>query len=224
MSCQHPGCEYQTLVKSELVKHENALHTAAGIAKRKKQEERFNKKLLAAGYMVNLNRNTTPLPLYFHREQRIDFKCLKDATSDWANIDFTLTEVNGILLFIEVDEDQHRFGDDKLRCDLKRMAYIRESLLLDGALQTGIIFLRYNPGCFKVDGVSQKGFKKEDREARLLEHIADIGRREVLPSVGEIEIQYAYYDRLSADATQPSICSDPDYNETYRTVAVSVCL
>ena len=223
MPCDIDDCDYKALTRKRLTVHQKAIHSPSGQAKQKKQEEIIRKVLLAAGYTESPRTGCTPLPGHFHREVHIDFRCLKDPTSSFARIDFVVTLRNGWVVFLEVDENQHKCGHDSIRCDLKRVAYTNESLVIDGAMPCGILFLRYNPGSYKIDGKIQRILKK-DRQARLLQHLEELSSVAELPAPGSLAIQYAYYDRASADATEPSICEHEDYNETMRTLATCVCL
>jgi hypothetical protein len=142
--------------------------------------------------------------------------------SKFARIDFVVTLGNGLVVFLEVDEDQHRFGAESITCDAKRMSHIQESILTDGAMHCGILFLRYNPGAYRV-GDEIQSIRKDFREKRLLEHLDELGERNSLPECGTIEIQYAYYDRFYG-ADKPEICWNSDYPRMFNSVASCVCV
>jgi hypothetical protein len=60
------------------------------------------------------------------------------------------------VIFLEVDEDQHKFGADggTIRCDMKRMSNVIEALAMDGNTLP-ICFVRYNPNAFRINGKLQ---------------------------------------------------------------------
>ena len=89
---------------------------------------------LFSARMVGMGvRRHDPPPGYFKREHRIDFECAEaSADRKWCFIDFVISYDDGTLVFLEVDEHQHRFGYDgvdgaHLSCDSKRMANVLTS-------------------------------------------------------------------------------------------------
>jgi hypothetical protein len=208
------------MCKSKLAKHTEAVHSPSGMCRKKKQEEIINKLLLKNSYTAT-GTNKIPLAMHFCREQYVDFQCIGDLKQKFARLDFVITLKNGLVVFLEVDEDQHRFGIESITCDVKRMSHIQESLLIDGAMHCGILFLRYNPGAYRVGDELQL---IQCREKRLLEHLDELGRRTTLSECGTIEIQYAYYDRYYGDLEKPEICWNLDYPKAFNSVASCVCL
>jgi hypothetical protein len=197
------------------------MHSAEGIGRQKKQEERIRKLLLGNSYTAT-ETNKIPLPMQFCREQHVDFRCVGNLKNKFARLDFVITLKNGLVVFLEVDEDQHRFGES-VTCDVRRMGYIQESLLIDGAMHCGLLFLRYNPGAYRV-GDELQSIPKECREKRLLEHLDELGSRTTLSECGTMEIQYAYYDRYYGDLEKPEICWNLDYPKSFNSIASCVCL
>lgn len=188
--CSECGAAYG--YKNNLQKHVEAMHTLEGQARRKNKEERVAKVLAAAG-------------LAFKREHVIDFTCVGDVDGAYARVDFVLHE-DGRIIFLEVDEGQHRFGYGKVACDMKRMAKIIESLGLEGNTLP-IVFLRYNPDAFTVDGHTSKVSRKA-REARLVATLTckeDSKSRAAVP----LTIRYMFYDTVEGQAC---VVSDPDYH------------
>jgi hypothetical protein len=208
--------------KSDLKRHTDALHSASGMCRKKKEEERINKLLINNSFTAT-GTNKIPLPMHFCREQHVDFKCIGDLKSKFARLDFVITLNNGLVVFLEVDENQHRFGIESITCDVKRMSHIQESLLIDGAMHCGIVFMRYNPGSYRV-GDELQSIPKECREKRLLEHLDELGSRTTLSECGTMEIQYAYYDRYYGDLEKPEICWNLDYPKSFNSIASCVCL
>lgn len=173
--CSHPGCGAAFTQRGNLKFHLNSWHTPEGIARKKKEEERVANLLLAAG-------------IAFKREHQVDFTCL--TSGSFARIDFVL-DLNGHIIMLEVDEDQHCGYDPS--CEAARMAKITESLALEGNMLP-ITFLRYNPHTFSVAGVPTR-IPKRQREARLLELIKS--SRSPLYHGLPMSILYMYYDSTS---------------------------
>jgi len=146
--------------------------------------------------------DTLPPPGHFKREHRIDFNCAQaSADKEFCRIDFVLSYSggsNGSYVFLEVDEEQHRFGyagsdGAGISCDSKRMASVHNSLTVEfvakGAEQPPIYWLRYNPHGWHVDGKLRK-VPKAEREARLCAFLES-------PKPA-MRIGYAFYDYSSA--------------------------
>lgn len=172
------------------------MHTPEGQARQKKQEQRIARALSAAG-------------IDFKREHQIDFNCIGDADTSYARVDFLLLRF-GRVVFLEVDEEQHKFGYGKSSCDMKRMTKIIETLRLEGN-DMRLVFIRYNPNAFTVDYEAQKVLKK-NREQNLISILQDADH-ELFTAITDLTIQYMYYNTVSdyADVTY-----DPEYNPLMR--------
>jgi uncharacterized Zn-finger protein len=194
--CDHPGCEAAFATSGNLVVHRRT-HTPQGQARHKKEEERVRKLLRKAGYDIV-------------SEYRIDFRCV-DSSASCAYIDVLILRGGGVI-FLEVDEEQHRFGYTVV-CDMKRMARVAETLALGGNTLP-VLWLRYNPGAFRVDGELQRVPKKQ-REAELLAFI----RAWEFPKEGgqSCFIKYMYYDM---DGGVLAVHNDPGYHPLMRACAV----
>jgi hypothetical protein len=199
--CDHPGCEAAFNQSGHRASHRRT-HTPEGQARHKKEEERVRKRLRKAGFDIV-------------SEYRIDFRCV-DSIASWAYIDVLILRGGGVI-FLEVDEEQHRFGYTVV-CDMKRMAKVMESLnlesLKEGATPLPVLWLRYNPGAFRVDGELQRVPKKE-REAELLAFI----RAWEFPKEGgqSCFIKYMYYDM---DGGVLAVHSDPEYHPLMRACGI----
>ena len=100
--------------------------------------------LVKAGYtQSNELGDAAPPPMGFARERLIDFRCVGDMDNDRAYIDFVVNpggggggKVGTPLVFLEVDEGQHRYGYGygygEAGCDMRRMSKVMESLALRG--------------------------------------------------------------------------------------------
>ncbi len=195
-TCTFESCESTFGQRSHLTKHIRAMHSLEGQARQKKQEQRIANVLDAAG-------------IDYKREHKIDFTCMGDADNSYARIDFVFMRF-GRVIFLEVDEEQHRFGYGKTMCDMKRMTKIIESLCLEGNSMK-IVFIRYNPNTFTVDYQSRNVIKKT-RERTLVDMLQD-DRNAIFTTKMDVTIQYMYYDTVSEYA---DITYDPEYNKYMR--------
>ena len=166
--------------------------------RRKKQEEHIRKALLAEGLSQFEGGDSHPPVGSFKREHQIDFKCVGDMDNSFARIDYVIG-MEGGLIFLEVDEHQHKCGYDP-SCDMRRMAKVHESLAVANC-HIPIYWIRYNPNNYTVNGKNAKT-AKTDREARLIECIHRINMMHAPP----MQIKYLYYD--STDGVTNVTCHD----------------
>ena len=199
--CNVPGCGYATAYSSSLSSHMRVHHNDTYVARRKVQEQRVCDALMADGWVEWFHAEAMPPPLHFKREKRIDFACV-DAADSWCRIDFVLGVDGGGYVFLEVDEQQHRFGYGALlSCDMKRMAKVMASLTVEaGEAVPRVLWLRYNPHAWHVDGVPQK-VPKAQREKWLCSHLA------TLKLDAPLVIGYAFYD-VSSDGDLDVVMND----------------
>lgn len=225
--CEFVHCGYAAATSGSLKAHKRSLHTPEGQARRKKAEERVARVLSMAGYTEISAGRVMPPRMHYRREARIDFECLQDSAGAYASIDFIVCLANGAPVFLEVDEDQHRFGYGTAGCDGRRMARVHESLVLENQIPCGIRFLRYNPSTFKVGDTPTNPSRKE-REAWLVEYLALCGGQssdyatappQPQQTPSSLSIEYAYYNRSSSEDIRPTVCYDPDYSPTLCSLA-----
>ena len=179
-------CAATFTTSSHLMKHIQRHHESHYVAKKKEQEERVCKALIADGWKEFHHPELLPPEGHFKREQFIDFRCAS-ASSDkqYCKIDFILTVLGGYV-FLEVDEHQHRFGyRGDISCDAKRMCNVLTSITIELGDTPSIYWLRYNPHAWHVSGVTTRVLKVE-REERLCAMLAQFRAR---PGIG-----YAFYD------------------------------
>ena len=175
--------------------HTYYYHTAEGRAERVREEERVKKYVLIE------------YDFDFKRQHYIDIKCGVFApTRACAYGDFILLFRNMVVI-LEVDEDQHKsYG---VSCDVSRMAEIVETLRVEGNTQR-IVFIRYNPHGFKVDGVT-KHTTKEERHRRLAELLCDLQAEEGKDDACDVRTFYLFYD-TDADG-EPAVFQDETYED-----------
>lgn len=188
--CEIDNCGYDFNLYSVLKKHMNEYHSEKAIQNKKKQETKIAK--LLDKYNIN-----------YKREHQINFQCLDNINKNFARIDFLILKDSGVI-FLEIDENQHRFGEYSILCDMSRMTYIIEALMLDGNTLP-ILFIRYNPNAIKVDGVN-KLITKSTRQNKLIEFINNYQFNNEIP----LQIQYMYYNITNSKL---EIHNDPDYDD-----------
>jgi ribose 5-phosphate isomerase RpiB len=208
-------CKYKSKTSKGLHEHIRRMHSRVYAQRRKEQEERVRAALRDAGWQEHRLAEAMPPVGFFRREKRIDFKCAKLESRDtWANIDFVLGVPNGFV-FLEVDENQHKYGyGDHLSCDMKRMACVMESLAVETNYSLpNLYWLRYNPNAWHVAGDVHR-ILKADREANL---VAWLGAFECNAPFG---IGYAFYDCEAPDEEDGApgmldVLGNPEYNPKY---------
>ena len=210
--CDQPSCNYKAKQVSHLYEHVRTQHARVHAQRRKEQEERVRLALREADWKEWHLAESMPPVGYFRREKCIDFKCAKLATDGKnARIDFVLGVPNGFV-FLEVDEEQHKYGYDGLvSCDMKRMSQVMESLAVETDCNLPCIYwLRYNPHAWHVDGALRR-MPKVDREARL---VAWLGAFE---GIAPLRIGYAFYD-CADNGGALDVLDNPEYNAEYKEV------
>jgi hypothetical protein len=192
--CLHDNCDEAFTTTSHLYRHVERFHTEEGMLRKKLQEVKIEKALKQAG-------------IDHVREHTIDFRCIRDMDNHFARIDFVIQHRNYII-FLEVDEDQHRFSSAS--CDMNRMSKIIETLAIEGNTLP-IVFIRYNPNAYRVDGELQKVLKK-DREEKLIELLSD--ERSIIYNTDQLlSVLYMYYDMIDGE---PEVFTDEEYNNCIK--------
>jgi hypothetical protein len=210
--CDFPGCTEAFAQSSNRTTHMKRWHNDTYVARRKIQEQRVCDALLAAGLAEWFHPEAMPPLGHFKREKRIDFACV-DAGDTFGRLDFVVAVAGGYV-FLEVDEHQHEFGyDANLSCDMKRMAKVMTSLTIEaGDNVPRVLWLRYNPHAYRVDG-DLVSIPKVQREEWLVAFLRDA----VLDA--PLAIAYAFYD--SADG-QLEVLGNAEYHASFRDVASDV--
>ena len=178
-------CTYETRKKSHLKRHAQ-IHSSTYKQRQKIKEQKvFN--ILQEHFAVK-------------REHQINFRCINKDES-YCRVDFLIIE-RGILFMVECDEFQHI--QYTTSCELKRMCYVNETLMMDGNTLP-ICFIRFNPDHFEVDGVCRKVRLKYRYQAL----ISYINTYEPQRSLG---VKYLFYDRAGG---REVVTYDEDYDKNF---------
>ena len=215
-------CGEKFAYSSNMHDHQNRYHNDRYVAKKKVHETAVSTFLTT----LNLTEMTTlgdalPPPGCFKREHFINFNCVEASatnangnTRKFCRIDF-IVNVSGTYVFLEVDENQHRFGyDSTMSCDMKRMSDVMATILLsaDGDRIGGIFWLRYNPCAWHVDGNVVR-VPKELRLRMLGETLLSIQRADTM------RIGYMFYD--SKDGSL-EVLDNEEYNPEFKASVVNL--
>ena len=203
----------EAFARNDYLKHHmEREHNDAYVARRKQQEERVSRALLATGWTEWFHSELMPPARHFKREKKIDFTCV-DADDTFCRIDFVLGYDSGYI-FLEVDENQHKFGyDSLLSCDMKRMAKVMASITTECTVTRPRIFwLRYNPNSWHVEGVLQS-ISKNDREVWLTMFLNDMQLEE------DLLVGYAYYDVSEGNL---DVLENSEYHPHFADVAINL--
>jgi hypothetical protein len=120
-----------------------------------------------------------------------------------------------VLVFLEVDEHEHKGDNYTVLCDTTRMWNICESVKLDGSGDKNIIWIRLNPDTrFAVgdDTHSLSNTARCDAVCRLIDTL------EGTPDDPPMRIAYACY-QMKADCTA-KLARDPDYHPSVLAAVV----
>ena len=190
-SCAEDGCGATFARKCHIKSHMQYCHTAKSRSERHREEHVMDQLL-------------TEHNLLFSRERHVPHAgCTGGGT--FSRIDFML-HLGCSTVLLEVDEHQHSLEYYGVDDDVTRMDKTFESLRLDGNSRR-LVFIRYNPHAFKVDGVSRK-VKTAQRQARLIELLNEIANES--SSKQDHRVFYLYYD---LEGFFPTIFDDNEYPE-----------
>jgi uncharacterized Zn-finger protein len=204
--CDVPGCDAAFPQLSGLNGHARGHHSDLHKARHKVEESRVAAHLSSIGLVELMTLgDLLPPPGHYKREHSVFFECFEASTSRRScRIDFVVGARNGGHVFLEVDERQHRYGyGSNVSCDFKRMHDSTTAALLDtGCDKLRVLWLRYNPHSWHVDG-SIVRVPRAAREAWLGARVTSA------EPVEAMELEYAFYD-LSATG-EPDVVGAEDF-------------
>ena len=184
-------CDFATKTAKGLYRHTRNIHSEKGVQRRKKKESFVVAQLLSHGLSVQHD-----------CEVLINLSCVTDLHR-FVRLDaFVPRESHECI--VEIDEDQHKTR--MLSCENRRMNDATGAIRSQGN-ERPIVWVRYNPDAFRINGVLQKLPRKE-RIAILVNVI-----RSYVPS-SDMEILYLFYDTSGEGI--PLICVDPDYDHALK--------
>lgn len=194
--CHFPDCNRTFVQSSSRSVHEKSFHNKRNEMYVKRKEERMVKFLKANN-------------LSYDREVTIDYrKCGENDT--WARLDFVVYQPN-LIVITSVDEFQHKGRE--IICEVSRMSKVVTSIRASGD-QRPILWLRFNPDTFSVDGERLR-VTIEEREETLLEIITN-AESEIGDS--DVKILYLFYNAIytGSEHLTPEVCVSPDYSPVWR--------
>jgi hypothetical protein len=117
----------------------------------KEQEIQMLQRLILSGYVQSFKKGVTPLPGEFIREAFFDHRCalarnFEAGEKQCGYVDFVVNpKKGGMLVFLEVDEHEHKASNYTTLCDTTRMWNVCQSIVLDGSGDKHVLWLRLNP-------------------------------------------------------------------------------
>ena len=190
----------------------------------KQQELKMLERLVLHGYTESFTKGVAPRPGEFTREVYVDHRCALAREFDYgekrcAYVDFVVNpKRGGKLVFLEIDEGEHKFPGYSILCDTTRMWNVTESLKLDFSGDTNVLWLRVNPDTkFAIGDAThhQSNTVRCDAVCALLDTIE--GR----PDDPPMEVAYAFY-QLKPCGANAVVVDDPEYNAHVRAGVVQL--
>jgi len=168
-------------------------HTPEAIARRKIEESKIEK-------LFN-----EKFPKSFVREYTTDHACLT-ASKNHSRVDFLFPNHGKFHVVVEVDEHQHK--EYPQICETSRMNNIVSAWCLGGNSMP-VVFIRYNPHAFKVDGTTKRTTigERHKKLTEILNHI------KTMEPVKEVQVYYMFYD---TEEGVPTVMADPDYYDEVK--------
>jgi hypothetical protein len=136
----------------------------------------------------------------YKREYRITFRHIG---LTYARVDFIIN-INGVIICLEVDENQHIHY--RIKYEVNRMYYVYKSLMMNINI-IPIVFIRYNPHGYKINGMTKRT-TLEERHEKLIETI------KYALTLNDNAIIYLFYNMDNQH--KPIILSDPSYDESTK--------
>ena len=214
--CEVEGCDASYGDPAHLCAHFKTQHTADYIQTKKREEtivadllkETLSEKPLG-GWLSDMKQQ---LP--------VDYRCAPEGMVDYgcgfAKLDFSFPaentpSKNNQLIVLEVDEYQHRWR--AVVEETARMYNCTTSWLTQNAFTSPrVVWIRYNPHAFKVDGETKRTTKKE-RHEKLLALMDELASEPADANVSAVRIFYLFY---STEGGRPCVLDEEDYFEPVK--------
>ena len=189
----------------------------------KEHELKMLERLVLAGYVESTTKGVAPRPGEFTREVYFDHRCalareFAHGEKQYAYVDFVVhPKRGGKLVFLEIDENEHKFDNYSVLCDTTRMWNVCESVKLDFSGDKNVLWLRVNPNTkFAIgDTVAAVVHSRLSNTARCDAVCALLDTLEGRPDDPSMTVAYAFY-QLKADGATPQRVDDPDYHPDVR--------
>ena len=165
----------QIVKRANLQRHENSFHTTEGQQRQKKSEQAMADALQDAG-------------IAFKREHRTSFDCLSDT---WASTDFLVSVKGGI---VDVENDEHQHDGYAVACEMARMLKIFTCRQIEGNTLP-LVFIRFNPDAFEIDGQTVRGIPKAIRRSALVKVLQGLD----LTGGHPLQVLYMYYNGMTTE-------------------------
>jgi hypothetical protein len=148
--------------------------------------------------------------IIYERELTVSH-CQCGEKDTWARLDFLVHTGQNITIILSVDEFQHAYGNYTVGCDVSRMTKTL-SAIWSGGHHTPLLWVRFNPDFFEVDGVIVKHLTKKHKEERLI-HILRNPQEYLNTTSRLFGVLYVYYDCINMpnDSCVPCLTMDPDF-------------
>src|SRR3989344_4411435 len=187
-------CNFACSESGSLTTHKRCWHTVDGIQRKKKRENALME-YIKEHYTVD-------------REQQINNSCF-ESQKKFARVDGVIY-LGNLTVIVECDENQHKFYNDSVSCEVARMYDSTTAILCSGnGADLKILWLRVNPDGFTVDGVRRK-VKQSEKFARVVDVI---GRYQKDGFEGQVGVIYMFYD---TEGGVPSITRDDAYSLHFK--------
>jgi uncharacterized C2H2 Zn-finger protein len=223
--CPDEYCDDRFTTSGHCKDHWRRMHGPEAGKYRKEQERRVERALENAGY-VEVGGDFYPGPGQYRREFPIDFSCVEAATASGetrCRIDFVIGLRQGGVVFLEVDEDQHKLGYSNFKsCDARRLARAEESRFMSNFAEIQVLWLRYNPNAYSVGATPMVvAGGKVAREAWLVDFLATVKvARECAGS--RYAIRYVFYDRIATNDGLPLVAYHEAYPDEHQGVTAAI--
>ena len=191
---------------------------------RKQQELKMVQRFVRSGYTESFDRGLAPRPGEFIRELYVDHRCALGREFEYgekqcAYVDFVVhPKRGGKLVFLEIDEGEHKFPGYAVLCDTTRMWNVCASLTLAFLGDANVLWLRVNPDTpFRLGNAakhSPSNTARCDAVCALLDTIE--GR----PDDPPMQVACVCY-QMHADGT-PTVLDDREYHADVRRGVVVV--
>ena len=179
------------------------------------------KQLVLAGFVQSFEAGRVPAPGEFVREVYFDHRCalarnFMPGEKKCAYVDFVVCTPDARLVFLELDENQHKYAYSQL-CETTRMWNICESIMLADIGEMNVFWLRFNPDQpYTVVGVERRPRPSERRK----EVCAFLKALKSSPSDPPMQIGYACYDQHAGG--RPLVLDDPEYHADVKSSVVCI--